>query len=158
MRSASLAFATWSASALDARFKYKDGDLVADTPTDPADQIDPDTLIFAYTPVEDPAVYAQVWDGFLKHLESVTGKANGQSAPVGLPSIVTGMAIWPIRFRPKALIIGLAPVGAGPRQAAPQRGQPGAGPHHQRAAHRAGHQGQRDAGPQGWPDHYRVLR
>ena len=31
-------------------------------------------MIFAYTPVEDPAVYAKVWDGFLKHLEKTTGK------------------------------------------------------------------------------------
>jgi len=63
----------WSgpASALDARFKDADGDLVADTPTD---TIDPPVLIFAYTPVEDPAVYAKVWDGFLKHLSQVTGK------------------------------------------------------------------------------------
>ncbi|MDP2698399.1 phosphate/phosphite/phosphonate ABC transporter substrate-binding protein [Thalassospira sp.] len=59
---------------LDSRFTDADGDLTADTPTDPAQQVDPDTLIFAYTPVEDPAVYAQVWDGFLKHMESVTGK------------------------------------------------------------------------------------
>ncbi|MCC9620119.1 phosphate/phosphite/phosphonate ABC transporter substrate-binding protein [Thalassospira sp. MA62] len=59
---------------LDSRFTDTDGDLTADTPTDPAQQIDPDTLIFAYTPVEDPAVYAQVWDGFLKHMEEVTGK------------------------------------------------------------------------------------
>ena len=36
--------------------------------------VDPPTLIFAYTPVEDPAVYAKVWDGFLQHLKSVTGK------------------------------------------------------------------------------------
>ena len=28
----------------------------------------------AYTPVEDPAVYAKVWDGFIKHMEKVTGK------------------------------------------------------------------------------------
>jgi phosphonate transport system substrate-binding protein len=56
------------ASALDARYTDADGDLVADIPTDPADQIDPDTLIFAYTPDEDPAVYATVWDGFLKHM------------------------------------------------------------------------------------------
>jgi phosphonate transport system substrate-binding protein len=60
--------------ALDSRFKDDNGDLVADTPTDPSQQIDPDTLIFAYTPVEDPAVYAKVWDGFLRHMESVTGK------------------------------------------------------------------------------------
>jgi phosphonate transport system substrate-binding protein len=30
--------------------------------------------VFAYTPVEDPSLYTKVWDGFLKHLEKVTGK------------------------------------------------------------------------------------
>ena len=39
-----------------------------------AEFVDPPTLIFAYTPVEDPAVYAKVWDGFLQHLRNVTGK------------------------------------------------------------------------------------
>jgi phosphonate transport system substrate-binding protein len=62
------------ATALDARFKDADGDLVADTPTDPKDLVDPPVLVFAYTPVEDPAVYAKVWDGFIKHLEKTTGK------------------------------------------------------------------------------------
>ncbi|WP_284179811.1 phosphate/phosphite/phosphonate ABC transporter substrate-binding protein [Rhabdaerophilum sp. SD176] len=65
---------TSGAFALDARFKDTDGDLLADIPTNPAEQIDPATLIFAYTPVEDPAVYAKVWDGFLRHMEKVTGK------------------------------------------------------------------------------------
>ncbi|MEQ8817485.1 MAG: phosphate/phosphite/phosphonate ABC transporter substrate-binding protein [Thalassobaculum sp.] len=60
--------------ALDSRFKDENGDLTADTPSDPSQQIDPSTLIFAYTPVEDPAVYAKVWDGFLRHMEKVTGK------------------------------------------------------------------------------------
>lgn len=60
--------------ALDARFKDADNDMVADAPADPKDWIDPATLVFAYTPVEDPAVYAKVWDGFLKHMEKVTGK------------------------------------------------------------------------------------
>ncbi|WP_298920103.1 phosphate/phosphite/phosphonate ABC transporter substrate-binding protein [uncultured Roseobacter sp.] len=59
---------------LDKRFCDVDGDLVADTPTDPADQLDPDTLIFAYTPVEDPAVYKAAWSDFLTHLEAETGK------------------------------------------------------------------------------------
>ncbi|WP_417211587.1 phosphate/phosphite/phosphonate ABC transporter substrate-binding protein [Antarctobacter sp.] len=59
---------------LDARFCDVDGDLIADIPTDPADQIDPDTLIFAYTPVEDPAVYKTAWSDFLDHLEAETGK------------------------------------------------------------------------------------
>jgi phosphonate transport system substrate-binding protein len=61
-------------SFLDAQYCDRDGDLTADLPTDPADWIDPDTLIFAYTPVEDPAVYQTVWDGFLVHLAEVTGK------------------------------------------------------------------------------------
>lgn len=62
------------ASALDTRFTDADGDMLADIPTDPKDLIDPATLVFAYTPVEDPAVYAKVWDGFLKHMETATGR------------------------------------------------------------------------------------
>jgi len=58
---------------LDQMYCDMDGDLVADAP--PADQqVDPDTLVFAYTPVEDPAVYADIWEPFLEHLEKVTGK------------------------------------------------------------------------------------
>jgi phosphonate transport system substrate-binding protein len=60
--------------ALDARFCDADGDLVADTPKDAAKLVDPPVLIFAYTPVEDPAVYAKVWDGFLAHMHKLTGK------------------------------------------------------------------------------------
>jgi phosphonate transport system substrate-binding protein len=56
------------------RFCDRDGDLIADIPSDAAELIDPDTLIFAYTPVEDPAVYRDVWAGFLEHMEAVTGK------------------------------------------------------------------------------------
>jgi phosphonate transport system substrate-binding protein len=59
---------------LDTRFCDVDGDLLADTPTDPADLVDPDTLIFAFTPVEDPAVYKSAWEDFLTHLEAETGK------------------------------------------------------------------------------------
>lgn len=60
--------------ALDARYVDADGDMIADIPTDPAQLVDPDTLIFAYTPVEDPAVYAEAWADFITHMESVTGK------------------------------------------------------------------------------------
>ncbi len=66
-------FGTASAFALDARFRDADGDLVADIPP-ASEQVDPPVLIFAYTPVEDPAVYAKVWDGFLQHMAKVTGK------------------------------------------------------------------------------------
>ena len=61
-------------SAMDARFKDANNDMVADAPTDPKQWIDPSTLVFAYTPVEDPAVYAPVWAPFLDHLSKVTGK------------------------------------------------------------------------------------
>ena len=59
---------------LDQRFCDADGDMIADTPTDVSKQIDPDTLIFAYTPVEDPAVYKTAWADFLDHLEKETNK------------------------------------------------------------------------------------
>ena len=59
---------------LDSRYTDADGDLIADIPTDPSQLVDPDTLIFAYTPVEDPAVYAEAWSDFLAHMEAVTGK------------------------------------------------------------------------------------
>ncbi|KNY31857.1 phosphate/phosphite/phosphonate ABC transporter substrate-binding protein [Agrobacterium genomosp. 3 str. CIP 111-78] len=59
---------------LDARYTDADGDMVADIPTDASQLADPDTLVFAYTPVEDPAVYADVWKGFLDHLAEKTGK------------------------------------------------------------------------------------
>ena len=61
---------------LDARYCDADGDLIADIPSNAADQNDPDTLIFAYTPVEDPAVYKEAWSDFLTHLEKVTGKKS----------------------------------------------------------------------------------
>lgn len=60
--------------ALDPRYTDADGDLVADAPTDPKDWIDPSTLVFSYTPVEDPAVYAEVWKEFIDHLAKETGK------------------------------------------------------------------------------------
>jgi phosphonate transport system substrate-binding protein len=60
--------------ALDARYCDRDGDMVADTPTSAKQFIDPDTLIFSYTPIEDPAVYASVWKNFIARLEAATGK------------------------------------------------------------------------------------
>ena len=47
-----------AAQAMDPRFRDANGDLVADPPTNPADFVDPPVLVFSYTPVEDPAVYA----------------------------------------------------------------------------------------------------
>jgi phosphonate transport system substrate-binding protein len=59
---------------LDVAFCDENGDLVADAPTNPADFVNPNTLFFAYTPVEDPAIYEDIWDPFLEHLAEVTGK------------------------------------------------------------------------------------
>ena len=59
---------------LDEQYCDRDRDQVADLPLDRADWVNPDTLIFSYTPVEDPAIYAKVWDGFIQHMSEVTGK------------------------------------------------------------------------------------
>ena len=59
---------------LDPRYCDADGDLVADRPGPGEKTDDPKTLIFAYTPVEDPAVYRQVWKEFLDYLSKATGK------------------------------------------------------------------------------------
>jgi phosphonate transport system substrate-binding protein len=77
-----LAGQAFAQSTLDPRFTDADGDLVADTPTDDSQLVDPDTLIFAYTPVEDPALYREIWAEFLEHLESVAGK-QVEFFPVG---------------------------------------------------------------------------
>ena len=69
-----LATPSFAEFALSDRFVDNDGDLIADIPTDESQWLDPATLVFAYTPVEDPAVYAEVWQPFLDHMSEVTGK------------------------------------------------------------------------------------
>ena len=78
-----LGFGSTSASAqeaecnrgtLDKAYCDRNFDQTADLPLDPKDWVNPDTIIFTYTPVEDPAVYASIWDGFVKHMEKTTGK------------------------------------------------------------------------------------
>lgn len=59
---------------LDSRYCDRDSDLVADAPTAAREIVDPPVLIFAYTPVEDPAVYRTVWQEFMDHLARETGK------------------------------------------------------------------------------------
>lgn len=70
----SQALAECERGALDAMYCDTDGDLVADLPVDESQWVDPDTLIFAYTPVEDPAIYSDIWQPFIDHLAEVTGK------------------------------------------------------------------------------------
>ena len=61
-------------SFLDDRYCDRDGNLTADLPLNEDEWVDPDTIIFSYTPVEDPAVYQKVWDGFIQHMAEVTGR------------------------------------------------------------------------------------
>src|SRR3984893_8577949 len=79
---------------LDKAYCDRDGDLTADAPTDPKLLVNPPTLIFAYTPVEDPAVYTKVWDGFIKHMQKVTGKKVAffpvQSNPAQIEAMRSG--------------------------------------------------------------------
>jgi phosphonate transport system substrate-binding protein len=56
------------------RFCDEDRNLLADPPKDPKQWQNPATLVFSYTPVEDPAVYENVFDEFMAHLAKVTGK------------------------------------------------------------------------------------
>ncbi|MCP4075285.1 MAG: phosphate/phosphite/phosphonate ABC transporter substrate-binding protein [Gammaproteobacteria bacterium] len=59
---------------LDDKFCDENKDLVADTPKDSSKWRDPSTLVFTYTPVEDPAVYKDAFSEFQKYLTEITGK------------------------------------------------------------------------------------
>jgi phosphonate transport system substrate-binding protein len=59
---------------LDTLYCDEDRDLVADSPKDSKSWKDPATIVFAYTPVEDPAVYRNVFKPFTDHLAQCTGK------------------------------------------------------------------------------------
>ncbi len=49
-------------------------DLLADAPADPTKLKNPGTLVFTYTPVEDPAKYENIFKPFTDHLAQCTGK------------------------------------------------------------------------------------
>jgi phosphonate transport system substrate-binding protein len=59
---------------LDTIYCDANKDLVADPPTDPKKFRNPGTLVFTYTPVEDPAVYEKIFKPFTDHLAQCTGK------------------------------------------------------------------------------------
>ncbi len=59
---------------LDEMYCDEDMDLVADYPKDEGKWKDPSTLVFTYTPVEDPAVYKDAFADFQAYLEEATGK------------------------------------------------------------------------------------
>ena len=53
----------------------RSGDLIADPPLEQRAWRDPRVLVFAYTPVEDPSVFAAVWDEFVAHLSAAVGRS-----------------------------------------------------------------------------------
>jgi len=59
---------------LDAMYCDEDKDLVADTPKDAKKLKNPNTIVFTYTPVEDPAVYEKVFAPFTEYLGKCLGK------------------------------------------------------------------------------------
>jgi phosphonate transport system substrate-binding protein len=58
---------------LDTMFCDNDKDLVADV-AEEGECKDPSTLVFTYTPVEDPAVYQDLFSDFQEYLKKATGK------------------------------------------------------------------------------------
>lgn len=68
------ALAPTGASELDPRYVDRDGDLVADLPENSRDWRNPSTLIFSYSPVEDPAVYEEVFAELVDYLQQRLGR------------------------------------------------------------------------------------
>ena len=59
---------------LDAQYCDENKDLVAEPPKDPSKFKNPSTIVFTYTPVEDPAVYENIFKPFTAHLSQCTAK------------------------------------------------------------------------------------
>lgn len=51
-----------------------DGDMVADLPADPNKWRDPTTLVWAYAPIENPAVYSHLFKAFTNYLSGCVGR------------------------------------------------------------------------------------
>jgi phosphonate transport system substrate-binding protein len=59
---------------LDAMYCDANKDMVADAPTDSKKWKNPSTIVFTYTPVEDPAVYENIFKPFTTHLAKCLDK------------------------------------------------------------------------------------
>ena len=59
---------------LDAMYCDVNKDLVADVPADSKKWKNPSTIVFTYTPVEDPAVYENIFKPFTTHLSKCLDK------------------------------------------------------------------------------------
>lgn len=76
---------------LDVLYCDEDRDQIADPPKDPKKLVSPDILIFAYVPVEDPAVYATTFSDLLRHIEKVTGKKTQYFGPQNYAAQIEAM-------------------------------------------------------------------
>jgi phosphonate transport system substrate-binding protein len=98
---------------LDPLFCDDDLNLVADLPEDHTKWQNPDVLFFSYTPVEDPAIYVNMFKPFLDHLEKVTGKKvryfTAQSYAAQIEAMRSGrLHIAGISTGPTAFAVNLA--------------------------------------------------
>src|ERR1051325_644468 len=59
---------------LDAMYCDENKDMVADVPKDPKRWKNPSTIVFTYTPVEDPAVYEDIFKPFTTYLSQCLNK------------------------------------------------------------------------------------
>ncbi len=59
---------------LDSRYCDENRDLIADTPEDSSQWLNPSTLVFSYTAVEDPSVYENVFSELIDYIAKKTGK------------------------------------------------------------------------------------
>ncbi|MET0203740.1 MAG: phosphate/phosphite/phosphonate ABC transporter substrate-binding protein [Casimicrobiaceae bacterium] len=59
---------------LDTMYCDANKDMVADVPADPKKWKNPSTIVFTYTPVEDPAVYENIFKPFTTHLAKCIDK------------------------------------------------------------------------------------
>jgi phosphonate transport system substrate-binding protein len=59
---------------LDQMYCDDNNDMVADAPVDPKKWKNPSTIVFTYTPVEDPAVYENIFKPFTTHLAKCLDK------------------------------------------------------------------------------------
>jgi phosphonate transport system substrate-binding protein len=59
---------------LDPQYCDENMDLVADAPKDPTKWKNPSTIVFTYTPVEDPAVYESIFKPFTTYLSQCVNK------------------------------------------------------------------------------------
>ncbi|MCC7346031.1 MAG: phosphate/phosphite/phosphonate ABC transporter substrate-binding protein [Variibacter sp.] len=113
---------------LDTIYCDRDGDMVADTPTDPAKLKDPSTLIWAYTPVEDPAIYVNMLKPFVDHLTACTGRRTVHYAVQSNAAQIEAMRSGRLHMAgfstgPTAFAVNLAgavPFAAGGSQAGPR--------------------------------------